>query len=882
MPPKGPGAVTPEGRPSLHAGNTCMLLVGDRVVLRATDPPDAEYAMFELAEIDLRSTEPGRVREFGYQTTVADARARLAQVGATPSVARDCALAMTPTIAEAYARGAAARHVARYLGPLEMFQSATYSGSPGAYHGTFLDLATLAHDLQLPGAGSALQALYLAVLLGDEKGETTVFLQTEAWAKRHKPGERTFKRPQLAALKDLGTALGDLAQKHPQPQITEQLARADVMAFIRARADAAPDQDARDLYASLERGISLRDMPDKGPLSDPDLWAVEVRLDSGALDGILTLVEQVEHARGRTPGTTYLRSRASLALHLEPPKLIAERVSALALSMTSFQELGILAAESWLEAGEPRRAMPYARDLIDAPHIDEGLLLRAQRVLARATGAAPHARAKTIADSMPAAPLPPSASNPPPRASKAPPIAPPDPDSPRSYAPGKSRVPTSRGGALLPPASPESDAAETPPAGTSLSAPPPPAEPARAEEPPKPSVKPIARSEAPTLDAKKPAGGSLPPISVPRHSKKPAAGSLPPTTPRRPERPARASVLPGAGPPPLDLELTPPPTVAGASFTLDVPAPEPTRAPSVAPPRRHSRRISHPPSSHVDPRAEPGSENRASYTDDLRPSRRPQRPSGRPAGGASAPPAAPSAPPAAEAKFPSIPAALMEGPAGPSKPSFDDEGTIPRARPAPGSLKPAAITRQFMLGASLPPFKTEEPAPLLPRAPLLPKSDATDELAEHLSLPPGVSTEVKPDSLPTSILEARVQFTLLARELGLDYRLRRGIELRSDVSGIEAMQAVLLESFPDHVIRTPEEAHEVRRHGAFLAEILARRLDAEWIDISPDDVGRWAMIVPPDTRVWPFGRIARLIQMGHKERDLVSYFLELQGRTGSR
>jgi hypothetical protein len=224
----------------------------------------------------------------------------------------------------------------------------------------------------------------------------------------------------------------------------------------------------------------------------------------------------------------------------------------------------------------------------------------------------------------------------------------------------------------------------------------------------------------------------------------------------------------------------------------------------------------------------------------------------------------------------------MEGPAGPSAPSFDDEGTVPRARPAPGSLKPAAITRQFMLGASLPPFKTEQPAPLLPRAPLLPKSDATDELAEHLSLPPGVSTEVKPDSLPTSILEARVQFTLLARELGLDYRLRRGIELRSDVSGIEAMQAVLLESFPDHVIRTPEEAHEVRRHGALLAEILARRLDAEWMDISPEDVGRWAMIVPPDTRVWPFGRIARLIQMGHKERDLVSYFLELQGRASRR
>src|SRR5205823_14848884 len=132
-----------------------------------------------------------------------------------------------------------------------------------------------------------------------------------------------------------------------------------------------------------------REMPDKGPLALPDLWAIEMRLDAGDFDGILDVVEEVERARGRTPGTTYLRARASLSLRLEPPKLIAERVSALALSMTSFQELSLLAAEAWLEAGETRRAMPYARDLVDAPGIDEGLLIRAKRLLARAVGAAP-------------------------------------------------------------------------------------------------------------------------------------------------------------------------------------------------------------------------------------------------------------------------------------------------------------------------------------------------------------------------------------------------------------------------------------------------------------------------------------------------------------
>jgi hypothetical protein len=189
-----------------------------------------------------------------------------------------------------------------------------------------------------------------------------------------------------------------------------------------------------------------------------------------------------------------------------------------------------------------------------------------------------------------------------------------------------------------------------------------------------------------------------------------------------------------------------------------------------------------------------------------------------------------------------------------------------------------------MRGASLPPYRLENPPPPLAKAPLLPKlGGASDELAEHLALPAGLGSEPRSlDTLPKSVLEARVMFTLLARELGLDYRLKRGIELRADVSGIEAMQAVLLESFPDHAIRSAEDAYELRRHGALLGEILARRLDAQWIDISPNELGYWAMIVPPDTRVWPFGRVARLVEMGHKERDLVSYFFELQGRTRTR
>lgn len=199
-----------------------------------------------------------------------------------------------------------------------------------------------------------------------------------------------------------------------------------------------------------------------------------------------------------------------------------------------------------------------------------------------------------------------------------------------------------------------------------------------------------------------------------------------------------------------------------------------------------------------------------------------------------------------------------------------------------GDTRPSlAIT---LRGASLPAFQLEGPPLRLPNAPLLPRlTGPGNELAEHLSLPPGIAVESSSDSaLPRSVLEARIAFTRLSRELGLDYRLKRGIELRADVNGIEAMQAVLLESFHDRSICTKEDAHELRRHGALLSEILARRLDAEWVDISPNELGYWAMIIPPDTRVWPFGRIARLIEMGHKERDLVSYYLEISARAKSR
>lgn len=968
------------------AVSTCLLLIGDRVVLRANGPPEAEYAMFDISEIELRASEPGRVREHGYQTTAEHARGRLAHLGMTAAVAREVAQAMQPVLSDAYARGGAVRRVARYLSATELFQSEGYDITSHLYRGVFLDLASLAKDLDLEHAPATLHALYLATLLEGEADETTVLLSTDACTKGGKPGARTYKRPSFLEIQRLLNGLGGLAHRHPHPAIAEALPRADVIAFLRTRADLAPDDDARALYKSLESTVSLRDMPEKGPLASSDLWALETRIDSGDLEGIVDAIEEAERRHGRTPGTTYLRARAALNLRLEQPKLIAERVSALALSMTSFQELALLAAEAWLDAGDAKRAMPYARDLVDTHGVDEGLLLRAQRILARAVGAAPEKK-QTLVDSIPAAPLPsrppavpsdaptealqessdaqlelgvwgdalgeasdvkggrdlevdlvPSLPTPPPPPPLRSPAPPPPPAPPRRAPPP---IPSSRPRAAPPlPSSKKIPVAKPPP---ELDLTQPLLDPSQSQLEREPMVFTFEKRPAQLVDLPPPeplglasprASSSRPssaPHHAPLHAREPSA---PPPYPREPSPPPRR-----ATPPPLELSLPPAHAQEGASFTLDLPGPEilpvspgpsipsappsPTSSPpSLDVPKAPRRRMSgvmmetRPPASY-DPRAEPDSPIVTRAMSSV-PVERPRQPEPEPraaparrAAPKSEPaiveseqsahdrptPMRPTAPHASEVMEPVIPPIEANLDLSGLKGELDDVwsektpplelAVPPRSVPPPRAFSATPSVppeRSYMHGASLPPYRLENPPPLLPKAPLLPKlGGPADELAEHLALPPGVGVEPRSlDVLPTSVLEARVQFTLLSRELGLDYRLKRGIELRADVSGIEAMQAVLLESFPDHSVRTNDEAFELRRHGAFLSEILARRLDAEWLDISPNELGYWVMIVPPDTRVWPFGRVARLIAMGHKERDLVSYFFELQSRARGR
>ncbi len=184
----------------------------------------------------------------------------------------------------------------------------------------------------------------------------------------------------------------------------------------------------------------------------------------------------------------------------------------------------------------------------------------------------------------------------------------------------------------------------------------------------------------------------------------------------------------------------------------------------------------------------------------------------------------------------------------------------------------------------LPPLQTDPP----PRTFALPQPATTPpqrairyngELVESLALPLGASESILGlNELPTTSVQARVAMTRLARDLARDYRLWYAKTLRCNVMAVEAMQQHLATRFAGAPIADPVVAWELRRHGALLSEIIARALDGDWSDIAPSEPGYWAMLVPPSTRTWPIGRVYRFVSLGNSERDLVSYYLDLEAR----
>jgi hypothetical protein len=174
----------------------------------------------------------------------------------------------------------------------------------------------------------------------------------------------------------------------------------------------------------------------------------------------------------------------------------------------------------------------------------------------------------------------------------------------------------------------------------------------------------------------------------------------------------------------------------------------------------------------------------------------------------------------------------------------------------------------------------------LPQPPvgLVARAPAHPEIVETMPLPHGAAEDFPIGALPTDPLGARVFMTRLSRELGRDYRIWYGTTLKTDLVAVDAMQRHLRRRFPEGPTDEKEARTlevELTRHGALLSEILARSLGAEWVDVSPEHPGHWAMMLPSDVRVWPIGRVFRFYRQGHRESDLVAFLIELEMRRRS-
>ncbi len=646
------------------------LRLGERVLSRCDDGLlGAEYALFEVSDIVLRATDPVTVREVGYMTTARDALDRLVRSGVTPELGEEAARSLSPEAALSFARGTTARGLAKKLGAQELFDGAIYSATSQRYEGAWLDLRALTTALAVPSAPVALQALHLAATLAEVSPTTPLHMSTATATRDRRPGERTHQRVVLDMASGVPSALRRLAPLSRPIEVEpgrDRMLRRALLARVRERL--APDSSPRHKahLGMLEGALASRTMP-LGPLADPEMRAIERLLASGNVEGVTERLDELEGARGRLPGIRYLRARAALLRGEEPPRHIAQALSELADEEKGFHEAALVAARTWLAAGEDAHARYFARRLFDDPSAGDSERLVALEILEATTA---------------------------------------------------------------------TDRSQLPP----------------------------------------PTSSSGPDSSMPR---------IPPTA-RLPAFPSLANV-----PPPLAL----PP------------------GPSLVPPPRSS------PSSPRPPRPS------------RPPSTRPVAPPATPRPPAPSPPAPPPAPPPSAAPRPPT-----------------THPPEPQARP-----RPAAAARRY------------EP-----------------ELVESLSLPFGASeSTLGVNDLPVTPLQARIALTRLARDLARDYRLAYGKTLRCNVLAVDAMQQHMAHRFHGAPIADPSVAWELRRHGALLSEIIARAIGGTWVDVGPSEPGYWAMVVPPATRTWPIGRVYRFVALGHRERDLVSYYLNLETRARS-
>jgi hypothetical protein len=201
-----------------------------------------------------------------------------------------------------------------------------------------------------------------------------------------------------------------------------------------------------------------------------------------------------------------------------------------------------------------------------------------------------------------------------------------------------------------------------------------------------------------------------------------------------------------------------------------------------------------------------------------------------------------------------------------ARPVLEDDDSVTEIRPIVRDEAPA-----FPLAL----VRRRAPAPRL------------SEVVETLSLPTGLREDMlEVGARPVDHDQVRIAIVRVARDVGREYRQKRGCVLRTDAAAVEILQRHLLTCATEVLAGRMDArtmAPELARHGALFGEILARRLGGTWVDLSGDQPGAWQMSIPPQTVLSPIGRVHRFLLQRNREQDLVGYFLDLDAasRSGS-
>lgn len=359
------------------------LRIGERFIALCEDGLfDAEYLLFDAADITLRAADPVTVREEGYITSALHARARLSEAGVGMKLAETARAAVSPDVARSFARGVAAGAVEHDLGAYELFEGGAYDATTQLYEGVWLDLRALASALPLARASLAIQALHLAAVLAEMPDDAPVHLSTRTALATRRPGERTYRRMSVSHAYDLPAALAAMTPRPTSADIDpmrDKARRVELVRRLRARSASATEPERARIDAlenELHATTAIR-----GPLADSELRAIDAQLVAGDVTGVDERLERLEGARGRTPALRYLRARLALTNGSQPPRVVAEALSELADAVESFHEVELLASRAWLAAGDEGHARYFARSVVDDPAAPDGLRLLALEIV---------------------------------------------------------------------------------------------------------------------------------------------------------------------------------------------------------------------------------------------------------------------------------------------------------------------------------------------------------------------------------------------------------------------------------------------------------------------------------------------------------------------